>query len=84
MVEPISATVDLKAHIASKNTKHSLDEKNIKLRINLKEDNKGSFDSKRKLSATAASLEGPNCLNHSDKKVMYRLRQAKYELVMEN
>lgn len=43
MVEPISATVDLKAHIAAKNTKHSLDEKNIKLRIHLKEDNKGSF-----------------------------------------
>ena len=63
--------------MASKITKGSLDEKSIKLKIHLRDDNKGSFDSKRKMSANVvSSIEGPCCLNHSDKK-------AKYELVSE-
>lgn len=74
VVEPVSATVDLKAHMAGKSTKGSLDERSIKLKIHLKDDNKCSLDSKRKLSAAAMQqVEGPNCLNHPDKKVQPRI-----------
>ena len=71
--------------MAGKSTKGSLDEKSIKLKIHLREDNKGSFDSKRKMSANVvSSMDGPNCLNHSDKKVLFLYMQAKYELVSES